>query len=444
MARSPTPSTRRPRPKSRRTAALDQYFSSYVSFSLRTTVCMGCFFVLYILVLICLVPMLDQASQLSESLHGGPLNGAHLPHAPGQEKIAKAASTMREKLRKLRKGKGVSDESLLEAAEAEFEVLQAQKRERNKKQETGKLRASTKKDKAGFVLLGMHRSGTSMLSGLLVTGMGYNVGGPLIEPNFDNEKGFFERIDVVLQNDEFFHHQNMGWSWNVRDYDYKLALKHKRSGDVKFKQGEKALRFLNDPSNAPWLQKDPRMSIALKTWLELLNTEPAAVFTYRHPLEVAMSLKKREDNFSPLHGLRLWIVYNQRAIENSAGLCRVFTSNEAVLSNPLKEVEKISKELTQKCGVPSPPKSLTEEDVDKFVDATLVHNKKKAKDAEAAQRKLLATHGDCEVRDEISDRIEDGSDGEALIDMYLKAMKIYCDFKSGEAYKDGYQWPSLP
>ena len=27
--------------------------------------------------------------------------------------------------------------------------------------------------------------------------------------------------------------------------------------------------------------------------------------------------------------------------------------------------------------------------------------------------------------------------------MYLKAMKVYCDLKSGEAYKEGYEWPSL-
>lgn len=34
--------------------------------------------------------------------------------------------------------------------------------------------------KPGFVVLGMHRSGTSMLSGLLVKGFGYETGGPLI------------------------------------------------------------------------------------------------------------------------------------------------------------------------------------------------------------------------------------------------------------------------
>eukprot|EP00957_Ditylum_brightwellii_P143923 10966947-Ditylum_brightwellii.AAC.1 len=60
------------------------------------------------------------------------------------------------------------------------------------------------------------------------------------------------------------------------------------------------------------------MCIALRTWVELLDVEPAIVFTYRHPLEVAMSLQKRNRGFHAERGLRLWIVYNMRAIENSA------------------------------------------------------------------------------------------------------------------------------
>lgn len=43
----------------------------------------------------------------------------------------------------------------------------------------------------------MHRSGTSVLGGL-VNKMGLKTGGPLIAPAEDNEKGFFERIDVVF------------------------------------------------------------------------------------------------------------------------------------------------------------------------------------------------------------------------------------------------------
>ena len=46
------------------------------------------------------------------------------------------------------------------------------------------------KQRNGFIVLGMHRSGTSLLSGLLVKGLGYNIGGPLIGAAFDNEKRF--------------------------------------------------------------------------------------------------------------------------------------------------------------------------------------------------------------------------------------------------------------
>lgn len=49
----------------------------------------------------------------------------------------------------------------------------------------------------GFIVLGMHRSGTSMLSGLLVEGFGYETGGPLIMPSFDNEKVRFTFIYLL-------------------------------------------------------------------------------------------------------------------------------------------------------------------------------------------------------------------------------------------------------
>jgi len=282
-----------------------------------------------------------------------------------------------------------------------------------------------------------------MLSGLLVTGLGYTVGGPLIGGAFDNEKGFFELIPAVLQNDEFMKHQRVYWSSNVFAYDAEKALEHKKSGVVDFHEyGEKALKFMNNPKNAPWLQKDPRMCITLKTWLPLLNNEPAIVFTYRHPLEVALSLKKREENFSIDHALRLWILYNMRAIQNSKGLCMVLSSNEAVLKDPLNEVQRISDELTSKCGVPEPPNKLTQEDVDQFVDPDLQHNKKQ-REAEDAKKEVVAGYDGCKVREYKSSAPPESAQAQREQDLYLKAMKMFCDFQSGEAYKDAYEWPQL-
>lgn len=295
------------------------------------------------------------------------------------------------------------------------------------------------------MVLGMHRSGTSMLSGLLVNGMGYETGGPLIGSAFDNEKGFFERLDVVLQNDEFMRKQHGSWESNAFAYEGEQGIKDKKSGKVTFEKGEKALQFLNNPNSAPWLQKDPRMCITLKTWLPLLDNEPAIVFTYRHPLEVAHSLKKREKFFNLDHGLRIWIVYNMRAIENSDGLCRVLTSNEAIFADPLKETQRISKELTDTCGVPAPPQQLTQEEVDKFVDPELQHNKKKTVHDDVNRKVIMKYDNGCEIRDFDSDydKIKDAAAYDRERGLYIKAMRIYCDLQNGEAYDVGYMWPDL-
>lgn len=49
----------------------------------------------------------------------------------------------------------------------------------------------------GIFVIGMHRSGTSALSGILDL-MGFSSGAEIemVSKNFDNEKSFFERNDV--------------------------------------------------------------------------------------------------------------------------------------------------------------------------------------------------------------------------------------------------------
>lgn len=239
------------------------------------------------------------------------------------------------------------------------------------------------------------------------------------------------------------YEQGVYWAANVIRYDHQRALDKLKEGKIDFKErGEPALKFLNNPDNSPWLQKDPRMCITLKTWLPLLNSEPAVVFTYRHPLEVALSLKKREANFSLEHGLRLWIIYNMKAIQNSAGLCRVLSSNEAVLKNPLKEVTRISEELTSKCGVPAPPSQIDQETVDKFIDPDLQHNKKQ-REYEDAKKPVLIEHDGCKVHDYDSFEPAESTVYKREHDLYMKAMKIYCDLQSGKAYESDYKWPTL-
>eukprot|EP00538_Stauroneis_constricta_P002313 CAMPEP_0119545898 /NCGR_PEP_ID=MMETSP1352-20130426/516_1 /TAXON_ID=265584 /ORGANISM="Stauroneis constricta, Strain CCMP1120" /LENGTH=487 /DNA_ID=CAMNT_0007590517 /DNA_START=115 /DNA_END=1578 /DNA_ORIENTATION=+ len=468
----------------RRKPMADQRFSSYLVFGLASTLCCGTFLFCYAIILLAAWPLITSnyhhsARTGADAVADHPLQlksvvkQMRVPEKvkeaelrlidEGKEEFEKVASAFKQKFHNLRANHGVTDEALLQEAQRKFDLQQqSQKDQKDNLRHIADVNAagsaangdngdgSNNKNnnndasRIGFVVLGMHRSGTSMLSGLLVTSCGYNVGGPLIGQAFDNEKGFFERIDVVLQNDEFMYEQGVSWANNPISFDPEKALEHYNTKQISFKQGKRALPFLNNPNNAPWLQKDPRMCITLKTWLHLLNNEPAVVFTYRHPLEVAMSLSKREENFSLQHGLRLWIVYNMRAIQNSKGLCIVTSSNNAVLADPLNEVQRISDELTSKCGVPAPPRSVTLEDVEKFVDPNLQHNKKE-NDEKAAKLPVIATYNDgkCVVHDFESDTKEGTPTAAREQKLYGQAMRIYCDFESGKAYEDDYQWPQL-
>jgi hypothetical protein len=442
----------------------------------------------------------------------------------------------------------------------------------------------------GVMVLGMHRSGTSMLTGLLVTVAGYTVGGPLLAETIDNPKGYFERVDILTQNDVWMKHQKMTWDdtpqklqrYNPRravifanttaNQKYKATLlkqqrkqeQQERQKQQKQKQKQNnnnnnkgssstttttttnnddndndtpnnynnnndtrtvleryigGLEFLNNPHNAPWIQKDPRNCITLPTWLTLLkssttttttttttsnnNNEPAILFTYRHPLEVSMSLVKREEamnkywtktnnNWTMTRGLELWIIYNQKAIQNSQGLCRIISSNEALLRNPAKEVQRIIHQLTHICGVPPPPHQYPMIDIvnmaNQFVNMELQRHRRRRRrqrhettttitttkhaqeeqaqdneeeeDEDATTTTTTTTHGiwanntnngTCVVPkfhstswravERTLEEQQQQNQQQHDEQVYRNAMKVYCDLESGMAYQDTYVWP---
>jgi len=452
-----TTTTRR---RQRNTAKHEQRFANYFVLGFQSTLCLALFTICYVLVLVIMWPLL-KASTPTSMPDESPRDYIHHMHVPpslkeiahGKNKIGEVTSKLRKTLVEFRQGRGVTDANLLDQAVTKYEAIEREKeaKEKSREQAAKLLDASIAHQnlpvvagnhRNGFIVLGMHRSGTSMLSGLLHQSSGYAVGGPLIGSNYDNEKGFFERVDIVLQNDEFMKAQSISWAANVVNYDWELALKDKELKNISFKEGERGLKFLNNPTNAPWMQKDPRMCITLKSWLKLINSEPAILFTYRHPLEVALSINKRDNGISLETGLRLWIVYNMRAIQNSRGLCMVRSSNDVILANPLKEVQRICDALTNTCGVPAPPKRISQEEIQKLVDPKLQHNKKKQADKE---NEIIETYnnGKCVVTNYISKYNIDTTAYKRESTMYRKAMKVYCDFQSEVAYLEDYVWPNL-
>jgi hypothetical protein len=75
----------------------------------------------------------------------------------------------------------------------------------------------------------------------------------------------------------------------------------------------------------------------------------------------------------------------------------------------------------------------------------LQHNKhdRGAKEQKSQQHVLKDFGGGCVARDFKSDYDERSAKRQAEVDMYLIAMRVFCDLESGHAYRDGYEWPDL-
>jgi hypothetical protein len=288
-----------------------------------------------------------------------------------------------------------------------------------------------KSHRPGVIVLGMHRSGTSILGGLL-TKLGLKTGGNLIHPAEDNEKGFFERVDVVLQNDKFMSYQDCHYGGHTWQYDAGKGLKSyylEANNPSFFSEGKKSLAFYNSPASYPWMMKDPRLCITFRTWLPLLNFIPSVLFTYRHPMDVAKSLNTRYEKYKFARGLKLWYVYNKRAIQQSTDLCRVVTSHHKIMTDPNGELKKIRQALIA-CGV-AVPHDATVGEVAEFIDIKLQHGKSTLRDHTCEGDELSTLEPPKEMWPTTDPQ---------HVKLYREVMRVYCAMEDGSAYSAQFPW----
>jgi hypothetical protein len=194
-----------------------------------------------------------------------------------------------------------------------------------------------------LVVLGMHRSGTSMLTGLL-NQVGVRMGKRLYAPQQGvNEKGFWEHEDIVDTHDELLLALNSQW-------DDLLPLPELWwEGEVAKSYIGKLTKFVErDFGNAPvWGIKDPRMCRLLPLWLQIFKAQkisPAFVFMTRNPFEVVASLQKR-DKFTEEKALILWLSHTLLAERYSRGQVRAFIDFNQVVNDPTETLIKIERQL---------------------------------------------------------------------------------------------------
>jgi len=151
----------------------------------------------------------------------------------------------------------------------------------------------------GVIVVGMHRSGTSCLTGLLETSGVW--AGQVIMQAKHNLKGTRENRRVFMMNEEILRKSGGSWD-NPPD---RIVVSN--SDHIQIRQ---ILREYEDAG--VWVMKDPRLLLTIDAWLIHLR-QYQLIGTFRHPEAVAQSLYKR--NEIPIEGgIELWLKYNRKLV----------------------------------------------------------------------------------------------------------------------------------
>ena len=202
-----------------------------------------------------------------------------------------------------------------------------------------------------ILVLGMHRSGTSAVTGALRL-CGVELGTELMQPGPDNPKGFWEHAGVVAIHDRLL--AALGSAWND-PRPLPPGWEHGEAARVAAGELEALLRaeFGDKPL---WAVKDPRMCRLLPLWwpvLERMGVEPAALFVLRHPREVADSLLARNDWPVGLSRL-LWIEHLLDAQAATQDVPRAVLPYADLLDAPEQALVRRMKQLGVVLPVPAP------------------------------------------------------------------------------------------
>jgi len=211
----------------------------------------------------------------------------------------------------------------------------------------GAVRAPTQ-----LLVLGMHHSGTSLVSNLTMMMGAY--GGEkdelLLHPQ--NPLKFWERRDVVALDEARLvagrspvseHYQVPEWV----AYGFDAAKDAAKIG-----QSAEALGVVEKlNTRRPWITKDPRMCLVAGEWMELLDA-PMCIIVHREPLSVANSMMIYSHNVSLAEWASVYEAYYQSAMKACEGKPTVVVQHAELIADPFAAVTKLYHGLVA-AGVPA-------------------------------------------------------------------------------------------
>ncbi|HLZ74973.1 hypothetical protein [Phenylobacterium sp.] len=227
---------------------------------------------------------------------------------------------------------------------------------------------ATTSERTAYLVLGMHRSGTSAVTQVLALA-GASLPENVMAGDEHNAKGYFEPWKIALFNDGRLRAGGAAWD-DIFAFPYRpLSLKAERTwlnrAEALFEEEYGEVRYP--------LLKDPRVTVLMPFWrtaLTELEVGARCVIPVRHPLAVAGSLARR-NGFAPEKSVLIWSAYMLAAEAYTRDLPRAFVSYDGLLKDWRAEVARIEAAH----GAPLP--KMTEaagKAIDRFLTPELRHN----------------------------------------------------------------------
>jgi hypothetical protein len=215
------------------------------------------------------------------------------------------------------------------------------------------------------LVLGMHRSGTSLITELIER-WGFALGDELLPPQADNPRGFFEHAGIVAIHGALF--EGLGLSWEdaqplPRDWLASEAAQRAldRLGDAVGGLFERSARIA---------VKDPRACRFVPLWRKLaerMGFELRIVLAARHPAAAVASLTTR-DGLAPDHVYLLWLLHVLESEAATRELPRALVTYEAMLRRDSEAIARLAALL----GLAHDDPRLAQ--VDDLVDPSMQHH----------------------------------------------------------------------
>jgi GT2 family glycosyltransferase len=176
-----------------------------------------------------------------------------------------------------------------------------------------------------ILVVGMHRSGTSLLGSLLPE-LGVPMPGPLIEGDPHNPEGYYERADITDLQENLLIELGHWWPSQQGVLDLPPDWLDRPPTQAVAERLRELLAAEIQRQPGPWAIKDPRTSLLLPLWRQLaaeVGFPLQLVLCVRDPAEVAASLLRRDRDAAGMTAWRaqqLWWRHTTQVLLDGRGL----------------------------------------------------------------------------------------------------------------------------